>query len=31
MLKKTDLVERLRAYTPNKVVKELDKLAKLLP
>jgi len=31
MLKKSDLVDRLREYTPKKVVKELDSLAKLLP
>jgi hypothetical protein len=31
MLKKTDLVEKLKDHTPNKVVKELDKLAKMLP
>ena len=30
-LKRADLAERLRGYTPNKIVKELDKLAKLLP
>ena len=31
MLKKPDLVDRLRGYTPKKVIKELDSLAKLLP
>jgi hypothetical protein len=31
MLKKSDLVERLREYNPAKVIKELDSLAKLLP
>jgi len=31
MLKKSDLVDRLRDYTPQKVIKELDSLAKLLP
>jgi hypothetical protein len=31
MLKKSDLVDRLRDYTPKKVIKELDSLAELLP
>ncbi len=31
MLKKKDLIEKLRGYTPEKVIKELDSLAKLLP
>ncbi len=30
MLKKSDLIDRLREYTPKKVIKELDSLAKLL-